>query len=187
MRFSMILAGVLAPLAFAGALQAQVMRGVGEPMKFDIGYGIEVNEDSTLSREWVIVNDPRLPVSLTSFVAKTRYEDRNWIYDVDYSIDAAEEIQAIEVRFLPFDIWGGSSRSLSATDIQDVAVGTSSFNAQWRLRSETAATQHYAMLGYVAQVKLTSGAILRANTDAVVGEARRFSDDFTSGDLSVDD
>jgi hypothetical protein len=43
------------------------------------------------------------------------------------------------------------------------------------------------MLGYVAQIKLASGAVLRADVDAVVDEARRFSEDFSSGDLSPEE
>jgi len=166
---------------------AEVIRGTGEPMNFDIGYGIKVNEGSTLNREWIIVTDQRLPVNLTSFTAKTRIDDRNWIYDIDYSVETSEDIQAIEVRFIPFDVWGESDRPLSATDIKDFSGGNHSFSAEWRILSESDAVHHFAMLGYVAQIKLSSGAILRANPDAVIEEARKFSEDFSSGDLSTDE
>lgn len=169
------------------AANADTMRGKDGSMNFDMGYGIQVNEGSTLQREWVIVNDNRLPVSLTSFETDTRVDERNWIYDIDYDVEVGEAIQAIEIRFIPFDIWGESNRTLSATDIKDISPGESSFSSQWRILSENDAVQHYAMLGYVAQVKLASGQILRADVDAVVEEARRFSDDFSSADLSTED
>lgn len=171
----------------SASTNADVLRGTGDSMNFDLGYGIEVNEGSTLQREWVIVNDDRLPVSLTSFKADIRLDDRNWTYDIYYYVEVTEDIQAIEVRFIPFDIWGESKRTLSATDIQDIGAGENSFSSQWRILSENDALQHYAILGYVAQVKLTSGQILRADVDAVVEEARRFSDDFSSADLSTED
>jgi hypothetical protein len=162
------------------------MRGTGDPMNFDIGYGIQVNEGSSLNREWVIVNDKRLPASLTSFDSETRIDDRNWIFDIDYSVEISEPIVAIEVRFIPFDIWGDDYRTLSATDIQDLGAGAHTLSGEWRI-SESDAVHHFAMLGYVAQVKLASGAVIRADVDAVVDEARGFSEDFSSGDLSPED
>lgn len=167
----------------ATAVNADVQRGTGGPMSLDLGYGVEVNEGSSLSREWVIVNDERLPVALANFEAETRIDDRNWIFDIDYGIRVSEPIIAIEVRFIPFDIWGEDLRTLSATDIQDLEAGEHNLSGEWRI-SESDAVQHFAMLGYVAQVKLESGAVLRADVDAVVEEARLFSEDFSSGDLS---
>lgn len=171
----------------ATSADADTLRGTGGSMNFDLGYGIQINEGSSLQREWVIVNDDRLPASLTSFEVDTRLDERNWIYDINYDFELTEGIQAIEVRFIPFDIWGESNRTLSTTDIQDIAAGEKSLEGQWRIISENDAVQHYAMLGYVAQVKLTSGKILRADVDSVVEEARRFSDDFSSADLSTED
>jgi len=182
-----ILAGVLLLMLVPDTSSADVMRGIGNTMSFGIGYGIQINEGSTLLREWVIVNDDRLPINLTGFQTSTQVDDGRWIYSIRYEIEVIEDIQAIEVRFIPFDIWGESGRTLSATEIKDIGPGAENFSAIWRIISENEATQHYAMLGYVAQVKLASGAILRANTDAVVEEARRFSEDFTSGDLSTEE
>ena len=171
----------------ACSADAEVIRGTGGSMSFDIGYGIIINEGSTLNREWVIVTDKQLPAKLLSFDVETRLRDRNWIYDISYQIDVSEYIEAIEVRFIPFDIWGDTGRALSATDIQDFPAGNHDFSAQWNILSENDAVSHYAMLGYVAQVKLASGEILRANPDAVVREAQKFSEDFSSGDLSTDE
>lgn len=187
MTLKELLVGALFLTYFPTSLGAEVLSGTGTPMNFEIGYGIQVNEGSTLSREWVIVNDERLPITLTSFQSQTRLNDRNWIYDIRYEIEVAQDIQAIEIRFIPFDIWGESSRTLSATVIRDIGAGAQSLSAQWRILSESDAVHHYAMLGYVAQVKLASGAILRANPDTVVEAARHFSEDFTSGDLSTEE
>lgn len=176
------LTGSFALIFAATATYSDVLRGVGDPMNFDIGYGIQVNEGSTLSREWVIVNDERLPVQLVDFDAETRIDDRNWIFDISYIIEVSEPIVAIEVRFIPFDIWGDDNRTLSATDISDLEVAMHVLSAEWRI-SENDAVHHFAMLGYVAQVKLADGAVIRADVEAVVDEARRFSEDFSSGDL----
>ncbi|MBD0864323.1 MAG: hypothetical protein GDA36_01310 [Rhodobacteraceae bacterium] len=194
-----VLATVLVAMVGGTAVVADVLRGTGGPMNFDYGleYGGKANYESSLLREWVIVNDARLPVSLSSFSYSTEYEDSELArflsrnpslnYDIDYYVEVQEAIQAIEVRFIPFDIWGERGRALSATDIRDIGPGTLTLNGIWRILSDNEAAEHYAMLGYIAQVKLASGEILHANTVAVVEEARRFSADFTSSDLSTKD
>jgi len=73
---------------------------------------------------------------------------------------------------------------LSATTIIDINEGSWSTDGTWRL-SETDAVQHYAMIGYVAQVKTASGKIIKANPDIVVEAAKDFSDDFSKSDLLV--
>lgn len=156
-------------------------------MNFDVGYGIKVNDGTTLNREWVIVTDDNMPAKLANFSTKTSIGERDWVYDIDYQVEIIENIQAIEVRFIPFNVWGESSRPLSATDIVDLSSGDHEFSAEWRILSENDAVEHYAMLGYVAQVKMTSGAILRADTKSVIEEARKFSEDFSSSDLAKDE
>lgn len=187
MQIYKILFAAVSAAIISAPTDADVLRGTGSPMSMDLGYGLTVNDGSSLLREWVIVNDERLPVHLNSFSVRTQIDDRNWVYDVQYEFEALQEIQAIEIRFIPFNIWGESERALSTTEVKDFGAGTSSLRARWRILSENDAIEHYAMLGYVAQVKLSSGQILRANADNVVEEARRFSEDFTSGDLSAED
>lgn len=162
----------------------ETLRGTGEAMSFDIGYGIIVNKGSKLTREWVIVNDDRLPVKIAAMNASTLLSDRNWIYNVDYTLSLREPISAVEVRFIPFNIWGEKDRALSVTEISEIEAGEKKLSAKWSILSENDAVEHYAMLGYVAQIKLASGAIIRADTEAVVDAAREFSGEFTSGDLS---
>lgn len=174
-------AALLAPIV----VSADVERGEGEPMKQDIGYGVVVNDKSSLVREWSIVNDENLPVKLTSVRMKTRPSDRQWVYDILYKLEVDQEVSALEARFIPFNIWGEQERTLSATTIEDLETGERTLTGNWRILSENDAVEHYAVLGYIAQVKLADGTILRANAEDVVEEARRFSSDFTSGDLEL--
>lgn len=180
-----LLVATLSSMIAATAL-ADVSSGKAGPMQIDIGYGIIVNQGSTLEREWMIVNDDRLPVSLNAVSPTTRLNDRNWVYDVSYELDVSEDIQAFEVRFIPFNIWGEKDRSLSATDISDRSPGKHTVSGSWRILSENDAIEHYAMLGYIAQVKLRSGAIRHADPDAIVRAAQSFSSEFTAGDLNLE-
>ena len=99
-------------------------------------------------------------------------------------LNLLSKVSAVEVRFIPFDIWGEKNTTLSSTSIEDNGIGLWSDDGSWRA-SDSDAIQHYAMLGYVAQVKMASGEIKRANPDIVVKEAQAFSIDFSTSDLSV--
>jgi hypothetical protein len=95
-----------------------------------------------------------------------------------------EDVTAIEVRFLAFDIWGNHLRNLSATDILDLKAGeTKSFDARWNVFSENEASKYYASIAYIAQVRTKSGRVLRMNPELAVNEARKFSSKFEASDL----
>jgi len=108
--------------------------------------------------------------------------DDRWQYDVDFKVEVSEPISAIEVRFIPFNIWGEKDRSLSTTEISDLGIGTHNLDATWRA-FENDAVEHFASLAYVATIRLKSGKILHANPEKIVQAAREFSQDFTEGDL----
>jgi len=172
-------------LAFTAPAFSETIRLQGGPMAIDIGYGIKVNESSTLQREILIIQDERLPAKLTGFKVKTAIPDRNWEYLIEYETEITSDISAIQVKFIPFSIWGEKDIPLSATTIADIKVGKWSEDGSWRL-SETDAVQHYAMIGFVAQVKLSSGEIIKINPELVVKEAKTFSSDFSTSDLKSD-
>lgn len=165
------------------AASAETIRLSGGPMKFDTVYGIMVNEGSSLKREALIVQDKRLPARITDFDVQISLYD-NWQYEIDYSVEFDAPITAVEVRFIPFDIWGDKGTPLSSTTIQDINQGMWLDDGAWRI-SESDAVHHYAMIGYVAQIKTADGRIIKANPDLVVSAAKDFSDDFSTGDLSV--
>ena len=165
---------------------SETIRLEGEPMSVNIGYGIIINEGSSLQREALIIQDERLPVRLTRFTVKTAFLERNWNYKIGYSVELDAPITAIEVRFIPFSIWGEKDIPLSGTTIEDIGAGKWAGSGSWRL-SENDAVQHYAMIGYIAQVKTSDGQIIKANPDLVVQAAQAFSGDFSTSDLKAGD
>ena len=150
-------------LLIAKEVAAETVRGTGSVMEFDIGYGILVNEGSSISREWVYVNDDRLPVKITKFDGlQVQLEDRSWYYKASYIIEI-KPVVAFKVQFIHFNVWGDNDRLLAATEIRDYEVGYHEVESQWRILSENAAVEHFASLAYVTQVRLPSGKILRSD------------------------
>lgn len=182
-QFFIVALGVA--LSLASPAYCETIRLQDGSMAFDIGYGMKVNENSTLQREILIIQDERLPAKLTNFRVRTAIPDRNWEYLINYDVEVTSDISAIEVRFIPFSIWGEKDVTLSSTNVADIKVGQWSEKGSWRL-DENDAVQHYAMIGFVAQVKLSSGEIIKINPELVVKEAKTFSNDFSTSDLMSD-
>lgn len=178
-------------LLFAVALSptlvaAETLSGDGEPIAFDVGYGIVVNEGSSLLRSWTIINDERLPVSLSNFNGlRTLYQDRNWIFEASFGLGFSSEVAAVEIRFIPFDVWGERSTTLSLTIIKDFSARSYLENGNWRILRESTAVEHAGSIAYVSQVRLMDGTIIHANPEPVLQAAQAFSEDFEIEYLQV--
>ena len=48
---------------------------------------------------------------------------------------------------------------------------------------ENTAREFYASIAYIAQVRTKDGRVLKANTEAIIQEARKFSEKFSVSDL----
>jgi len=163
----------------------------GGAIKTELGYGIVLNKESSLTREWITVHDSTLPVSIegtvgvkTIYESGKRYSSGNYRYSTEYTITTKEAVSAIEVRFLTFDIWGDHKRNLSATEIVDLEGGVSKkFDGQWKVYSENEVSEYYASIAYIAQVRTKNGRVIKANPSVVLEQARKFSKKFSEGDL----
>lgn len=186
MPIAWLFVSLVMSFVLASPAVSQVESGTGDPMRFDLGYGIVVNEDSTVDREWSVVNDPRLPIALQTFTGlDTVHEDRDWAHEALYVVNVKEPITAFEVRFIPFNIWGEQGTTLSSTQIYDLSTGATRFTGTWRLYSENEAVEHFGSVAFVAQVRLADGTILKADLGPVLDAARAFADDVTEEDLDV--
>ncbi|NQW47973.1 MAG: hypothetical protein HQ464_09420 [Planctomycetes bacterium] len=154
--------------------------GSGEAKKMDTR--------SSLSLEWIVVDDPRLPVAFSSVCGvraiKDLSPDRYW-YNVKFAVTViGEAVSAVNLRFLTFDVWGCHVRTLGYTEVSDRRRNeTWTDELTWYLGTETEAEQHLASLGYVARVRTREGLIVNADNAFIIREAQRFSEKFTEADL----
>ena len=184
-RHGCSLAVIILATFLSGSAFAESIRGDGPSIAFQSAYGTE-NAGSSVNRQWIIVNDESLPVELTSFQVIPRLGTRFRGFSIEYSINSGQPISALEVRFIPFDIWGTPSRPMSATHIQDISAGSQAFSSEWSSITESAVSRHFVMIGYIAQIRLNSGEIVKANLNEVIEEARRLSEGFGADNLSVE-
>ena len=164
----------------------RIVRFDAGAMRTDLGYGIALNNESTLKREGIAIIDPRLPATLNdSARVFTTYGDRTYKYAALVSVTAVEPLTAVEVRFLVFDVFGDRVRVLSMTEVADIPAGmTKKFVPEWNVYSENEAEDHYASIGYVARVRTQAGKVIDADLTPVLAEARRFSRKLTEADLA---
>lgn len=168
-----------------------VIRQSGGSIQTVLSKSIILNENSTLEREFITVIDNSIPAAFTEGVGVTTryesssdYESGGYFYASWYSVTAFEDIRAFEVRFLLFNIWGKHVRTLSATEIADVKVGSvRSGDGKWRLFHENEAAEHYASIAFLATVRTASGQVFEADMTPIIQEARKFSSKFIDSDL----
>jgi hypothetical protein len=168
-----------------------VTRASGGSIKTELGYGIVLNKESSLQREWITVHDDAIPADLvgtagvkTIFEKEGQYSRGDYKYTADYAVKLSQDLVAIEVRFLTFDIWGNLQKSFSTTEIADLKSGdTRRFDAKWNVFSESEVSEYYASIAYIAQVRTKSGRVIKADPKTVIQEAQKFSAKFNASDL----
>jgi hypothetical protein len=166
-----------------------VSRGSGGSVTTNLGYNIKVNPNSTLEREWVTAHDSLSPADLVGTVGViTAYKDGGtyssgeYRYRATVPINFREDVTAIEVRFVLFDIWGQFTKTLTSTEVEDVAAGTTkTFTPEWTVYDENTVSEHYASIAYVARVRTKSGRVFEADYGPVVAEAKKLNARFEPG------
>jgi hypothetical protein len=120
-----------------------------------------LNQDSSLKRRWVVIDDPNAPVGLNHAGVYPRYDEKEGMqYLVPTGIVSPKEtIAAVEVRYVLFDVWGQRLRTLSVTRLIDssthIDLRTSSITAWPAL--ETEAVQLVTSVAFVARVRTADG------------------------------
>ncbi|GJQ22186.1 MAG: hypothetical protein HBSIN02_25410 [Bacteroidia bacterium] len=151
----------------------------------ELGYGVKVNKNSTLRRSFITFNDPACPVQLNSAGIKTLYDDRSYSYKPVGTLNASEQVSAIDVRFLLYDVFGDHIKTLRGTYVGDVAPNNA-FQLKdigsWRAW-ENEVSELLTVVSFVAQVRTQSGKLWRYNEKAIGEEMSKVRLKVSSGVL----
>jgi len=146
------------------------------------------NKESDLRREWIFLDDPRLPIGFDLSKTKGIRTGKkfnghtfDWLFETTTVLQVRDTpITALEVRHLTFDVWGEHVRTLTGTEIADRQPSEAiTLEHTWNLYSDNEAWSFYASISFVAQVRTLEGRVIKAETDAVLREAQRFSEKFS--------
>jgi hypothetical protein len=172
-------ATVLTALAWAGLphsafsqAKLEVSSLDGGPVTTSLGYGVTVTKDSSLHRQWFVTNDPSCPASLAAAGINTAYTSREYSFTPSGTLTAKEPISAFEVRFMIFDVWGDHMKTLSGTELRDVAPGSPfqlASTGSWRAW-ENDVSDYLTSVGFIAHVRTAAGRAWSADSRAVLRE-----------------
>ena len=155
--------GVLAAIiTVSSEAESTVTRSSGGSIRTHLGYGIVVNKESSLEREWVVVNDNNLPLRIIGNAGvKTfyergegRYSQGRYNYAANVTLEATASLSAFEIRLITFNVWGDRVKTLSASMVMDVKQGEKrTHNWKWNVFSENEVSECFASITYVATVR----------------------------------
>ncbi|MFZ3320746.1 MAG: hypothetical protein WA190_00130 [Usitatibacter sp.] len=178
---------IVAPSPGRGVISME--RYPGGSVVTDLGYNIKTNKDSTLKREWFVVRDDAAPASVdgaagidVQYKSGERYSSGQYQYHIGYTVRAKEPIAAIELRVHVFDVFGKLIKTLSATELTDFS-DSRSFDGNWHIWSENEASEAFASVAYIAQVRTASGRVYEAERSAIFDQVRKVGRRITEADL----
>jgi len=141
----------------------------------ELAYNIKVNEKSALHRTWTVLNDLSCPVQLSDAGIKTLFRGREYTFNAAGSAKTSKPVQAFEIRYLLYDVFGEHLRTLSSTEVTDLPADFSfqlGKTGTWRAW-ETDVSQLLTVAAFVAQVRGEDGKIWRYNQKAIGDELGR--------------
>jgi hypothetical protein len=157
-----------------------------------LGFKIKVNDGSTLHRHWIVINDPTAPISLSGAGINTVYRSQSYGGEYNY-VDAGRglanvPIQAVEIRFMLFDVWGRHLRTLSLTQVKDFGPNqvidlTKGGGVSWRTY-ENEVSEMLSVVCFVGSVRQTDGVIWTMDAKKILGEVGRIKVRLSENDLT---
>ena len=156
-KFIFLLLVLLSNLCFG---QITSVKTNGGTVVTRLGMGVEVNQSSTLMRDFIIVNDANCPIQLNpGFGVKTTYLQR-YSFNLTGDFTPAETVVAYEFHIVLYNVFGEYIKTLSTSRVEDFETKTVKIDAQW-YATENQISEYLFCVSYVAKVKTKNGTIWR--------------------------
>lgn len=145
-----------------GLCQIKIQETTGGSVVTKLGYGIAVNEGSTLNRLHYTLNDESCPVQLANTGITANYTGSGYNFKPVGKLLAKEQITAYELHSVLYDIFGEKIKTLSNSDIVDVIgmVELEKVGGSW-YATENQVKEFFVVVTYVANVRTQDGTIWR--------------------------
>lgn len=157
----------------------QVRRYVGPSITVELSQSIKLNKDSSMRRDWFVIEDPASPLQIDGpvgvevyYKAGERGVSGHYVYRTFTSVVPREAIVAYELKFHILDPFGRLLSNLGDMPILDVKAARIE-NSEWRIPSEAEASRAFASIGYVASVRTAAGKTYRIDKSAVRDAIRK--------------
>lgn len=130
---------------------------------------IKVNDGSTLTREWIVINDEKCPIQLKDVGINSIYiSGDGYKFKATGNLNTVEPITAYEIHHVLYDVFGGHLTSLNNIDIKDLngLIDLSQSLGGWD-PSENEVSEYLSCVSYVAAVRTSAGVIWRFKPELI--------------------
>ena len=147
------------------------------------GGEVKINKGSSLHYSWITLNDADAPIQI---------EDAGIIiYNLEIFagrgfLVSSVPTTAFEIRFVLYDVFGSHLKTLSATEITDLAKGEKFDFYDWRWGIYgNEAYEMFTVVAFVSKARTADGEVWRYNEDAIAEELLKIQIQTTTEDLEL--
>jgi hypothetical protein len=147
-----------------------------------LSMGISVNASSSLTREWIVINDEKCPVQLKDVGINSAYVSSDYRFVPSGNIIISEPIVAYEIHHVLYDVFGGHIKSLNNLDISDMSgtIDLKKSSGAW-YATENQISEYLSCVSYVAAVRTTTGVIWRFKPELIKQELSKIQIAYEEG------
>jgi hypothetical protein len=158
----------LSPASYFAFAQLTVTNADGGSVVTKLGMGIKVNDGSSLTRQWIVINDASCPLQLNNVGIQTIYSAEEYRFKPDGNMTVKEPIVAYEIDHVLYDVFGEHIQTLANTTIVDLDRGDKDFDkySSW-YASENQIREYLICVSYVADVRTKNGSIWHYSYEAL--------------------
>jgi hypothetical protein len=154
--------------------QITILRTNGIPAVLD--GDTKANKSSSLTREWIILNDGKCPVQLRDDVGiKSSFslDSRSFCFYPFGSIETSEPITAYEIHHVLYDVFGEHLVTLSNVEIADINGSSKIEQDDSWYGTENQMVEYLSCVSYVATVRTKAGTIWRYKPLVIMTELNK--------------
>ena len=149
-------------------------------------YSADINGVSSLRRSWITINDIKCPLKIENTGIKTSYVFQRYRFEGDGYLVSSLPITAFEIRFILYDVFGSHIKTLSATEVTDIAVDEKFNFSEWKWSAHrNEISELLTSVAFVAQVRTADGEVWRYDEDAIAEELLKIQNKSTTEDLEA--
>ncbi len=134
----------------------------------------KMNKGSSLTREWIVLNDSECPVQLTNSVGiNTVIKDSDLRFTLTGNINTSQPITAYQIFHVLYDVFGEHIKTLSNLGIEDIN-GTKSFkNKDSWYATYNQGSEYVRCVSFVRKVRTKEGIIWNYDPNAINNELKK--------------
>lgn len=152
---------------FSAQSQLTVTKKDGGSVVLKLGFGIKVNDGSSLNREWININDASCPIQISEVGINTVFAGSSYSFKSTGLLNVKEDVTAFELVHVLYDVFGEHFKTLSQTEVVDI---NSSFDISKKgtwYATENNVSDYLICVSYVANVRKKDGSVWRYNYNGI--------------------